>query len=167
MRWMFPDAEQYLTVFPEVIRHYGGTAFDLGTAFRTDDFAGAACWLAPGESVDEEALGGVLEAAIDPARLGVVFEFMEQVGASHPEVDHWHLPGIGVDPSRQGAGLGSALLEHTLALVDRDGVVAYLESSNPLNVPLYERFGFEVIAEIQAGDSPTIWPMLRPAQVSA
>ncbi len=41
--------------------------------------------------------------------------------------------------------------------------VAYLESSNRLNVPLDERFGFEVTAEIQTGDSPTIWPMLRPA----
>jgi GNAT superfamily N-acetyltransferase len=147
-----------------VIRHYGGTAFDLGTAFRTDDSSGCACWLAPGESVDEAALGGVLEAAVEPERLGVIFEFMEQVGASHPEVDHWHLPGIGVDPSRQGTGLGSLLLAHTLGAVDRNGGVAYLESSSPLNVPLYERFGFEVIAEIQTDDSPTIWPMLRPAR---
>jgi ribosomal protein S18 acetylase RimI-like enzyme len=91
---------------------------------------------------------------------------MEQVGTSHPDVDHWHLPGIGVDPRHQGAGIGSLLLAHTLAEVDRGGVAAYLESSNPLNVPLYERFGFEVIAEIQAGDSPTIWPMLRPANPS-
>ncbi len=137
-----------------------------GTAFRTDDFAGGACWLAPGESVDEEALGGVLEAGIESARLGVIFEFMEQVGASHPDGDHWHLPGIGVDPCRQGAGIGSLLLAHTPADVDRNDAVAYLESSNPLNVALYERFGFEVIAEIQAGDSPTIWPMLRPANPS-
>ncbi len=164
MRWMFPDADQYLAAFPQVIRHYGGTAFDLGTAFRTDDCAGIACWLAPGESVDEEALGGVLEATIEPERLGVIFEFMEQVGASHPTFDHWHLPGIAVDPSHQGAGIGSLLLAHSLAEVDRHGAAAYLESSNPLNVPLSERFGFAVIAEIQAGDSPTIRPMLRPAQ---
>jgi GNAT superfamily N-acetyltransferase len=166
MRWMFPDADQYFAAFPQVIRHYGGTAFDLGTAFRTDDSSGCACWLAPGQAIDEEALGGVLEAAVEPERLGVIFEFMEQVGASHPEVDHWHLPGIGVDPSRQGTGLGSLLRTHTLAEVDRNGGVAYLESSSPLNVPLYERFGFEVTAEIQAGDSPTIWPMLRPARAS-
>lgn len=165
MRWMFPDAHQYLTFFPRVIRYYGGSAFDLGTAFRTDDFAGIACWLAPGESVDEEALGGVLEAGIEPDCLGDVFGFMEQVGASHPEVDHWHLPGIGVDPCRQGAGIGSLLLADTLDEIDRHGAVAYLESSNPLNVPLYERFGFSVIAEIQAGDSPPIWPMLRPAKI--
>jgi ribosomal protein S18 acetylase RimI-like enzyme len=162
IRWMFPDAEQYLAVFPQVGRHYGGAAFDLGTAFRTDDHAGSAWWIPPGESVDEEALGGVMEANIEPERLGVIFDFLGQVGTSHPEIDHWHLPAIGVDPSRQGIGIGSQLLGHSLAEVDRNGDVAYLESSNPRNVPLYERFGFEVIAEIQAGDSPTIWAMLRP-----
>lgn len=167
MRWMFPDADSYLTFFPQLIRHYGGNAFDLGTAYRTDDFAGVACWLAPGESIDEDALGGVLAAGIAPDRLDTVYAFMDQVGTSHPNAEHWHLPGIGVDPYRQGQGIGSRLLRDTLAKVDRDGVAAYLESSNPLNVPLYQRFGFEVIAEIQAGDSPTIWPMLRPANSSA
>ncbi len=117
---------------------------------------------AGGSPPTKKRSGDVLEAAIAPERLGVTFEFMEQVGASHPEVDHWHLPGVGIDPSRQGAGLGSLLLAHTPGEVDRNGGIAYLESSNPLNVALYERFGFEVIAEIQAGDSPTIWPMLRP-----
>jgi hypothetical protein len=29
--------------------------------------------------------------------------------------------------------------------------------------PLYQRHGFEAIDEIQAGDSPPMWPMLRPA----
>ena len=45
---------------------------------------------------------------------------------------------------------------------DRDGVLAYLESSNLRNVPLYERHGFEVLGAIQAGGSPSIVPMLRP-----
>lgn len=164
MRWMFPDADQYFEVVPEVMRHYGGSAFDLGTASRTDDFAGAALWLAPDESVDEEALGGVMAAALPAERLGDLFAFLEQVGASHPEVEHWHLPVIGVDPRRQGLGYGSLLLARTLAEIDRQPVAAYLESSNPANVPLYERFGFQVVAEIQSGDSPTIWPMLRPAR---
>jgi ribosomal protein S18 acetylase RimI-like enzyme len=66
-----------------------------------------------------------------------------------------------VDPTRQGKGYGSALLEHALALCDRDGKLAYLESSNPANIPLYERHGFEVAGTIQAGSSPPFWPMVR------
>jgi hypothetical protein len=40
-------------------------------------------------------------------------------------------------------------------------VLAYLESSNLRNVPLYERHGFKVLGTIQAGGSPPITPMLR------
>ena len=39
--------------------------------------------------------------------------------------------------------------------------MAYLESSNPKNVPLYERHGFEVMGFVQPGDFPGIYPMLR------
>jgi hypothetical protein len=39
---------------------------------------------------------------------------------------------------------------------------AHLESSNLKNVPLYQRFGFEVIEEIPLPeDGPTLWAMLR------
>jgi ribosomal protein S18 acetylase RimI-like enzyme len=79
----------------------------------------------------------------------------------HPHEPHWYLPLLGVDPTRQGQGIGSALLQHAAALCDRAGQLAYLESSNPANVPLYERHGFEVVGTIQAGASPTFYPMVR------
>jgi ribosomal protein S18 acetylase RimI-like enzyme len=65
------------------------------------------------------------------------------------------------DDPGHGQGCGSALLRHALTRCDRDGVPAYLESSNPRNVPLYQRHGFEIIGSIQAGRSPTLVPMLR------
>ena len=52
-------------------------------------------------------------------------------------------------------------MRHATDICDRDGVLAYLESSNLRNVPLYERHGFEILGTIQAGGSPTITPMLR------
>ena len=39
--------------------------------------------------------------------------------------------------------------------------LACLESSNPKNIPLYERHGFELLGTIQVGASPPIFPMLR------
>ena len=68
---------------------------------------------------------------------------------------------IGVDPVKQGQGYGTALLRRSLELADRDGISAYLESTNPRNNPLYERFGFKSIGVIQTADSPPMWPMLR------
>jgi ribosomal protein S18 acetylase RimI-like enzyme len=79
----------------------------------------------------------------------------------HPPEPHWYLPLLGVDPTRQGQGVGSALLQHATARCDQAGQLAYLESSNPANVPLYERHGFEIVGQIQAGTSPTFHPMVR------
>jgi ribosomal protein S18 acetylase RimI-like enzyme len=90
-----------------------------------------------------------------------IFEQMEKF---HPTEPHWYLPMIGVDPAHQGAGIGSALMMEALKAVDRDGIIAYLESSNPRNIPLYQRYGFEVIGEIQSGSSPVLRPMLRRAR---
>ena len=41
---------------------------------------------------------------------------------------------------------------------------AYLEASSPRNKALYERHGFVEVGLIQAGSSPPMWPMLRPAR---
>jgi ribosomal protein S18 acetylase RimI-like enzyme len=83
------------------------------------------------------------------------------MGRYHPSEPHWYLPLIGVDPARQSQGHGSALMRHALAACDRDGRPAYLESTNPRNLPLYERHGFERLGTIQAGASPPLFPMLR------
>jgi ribosomal protein S18 acetylase RimI-like enzyme len=56
------------------------------------------------------------------------------------------------------------LLTYGLQVVDREHLPVYLESSNPRNLSLYRRHGFEEIGEIRSGDSPPIAAMLRPAQ---
>jgi ribosomal protein S18 acetylase RimI-like enzyme len=90
-----------------------------------------------------------------------LFTILEQMGAAHPKEPPWYLWMIGTDPTRHGRGYGSALLRHALASCDRDKSLAYLESSNPRNLSLYLRHGFELIGTIQVGDSPPIFPMLR------
>lgn len=127
-------------------------------------FAGAALWLPPGVTPDEQALATIVRASVPAARHAEVFGVFEQMGRHHPHEPHWYLPLIGVDPLHQGRGLGSALLRHALRQCDRDHVPAYLESSNPANIPLYERHGFKVLATIQVGSSPPIRPMLRPVR---
>lgn len=161
IRWMFPDARQYLTYFVQVGKFFAGRAFEHDSAYRTEDFLGTALWLPPGVSPDEESLGELMATAVEPSLQEDVFGLLEQVGAGHPETPHWYLPAIGVDPTRQGQGYGSALLASSLQVVDSTHDMAYLESSNSLNVPLYERFGFQVVGTIQSGGSPTITRMLR------
>ena len=66
----------------------------------------------------------------------------------------------------QGRGHGSELLRRVLTQCDRHDLPAYLESSNPKNVPFYQRHGFRVTGTIQAGTSPQILPMLRQPKSS-
>jgi ribosomal protein S18 acetylase RimI-like enzyme len=163
-RWSFPDPAVYLARWPQMIRAFGGNAFELGTAHQAGDFSGAALWLPPGAEPDVEQLAAIFEDAAPPERQADGFAVFEQMGGYHPHEPHWYLPLIGVDPACQGKGIGSRLLEHALQQVDRDHLPAYLESSNPANISLYQRHGFEVLGQIQAGSSPTVTPMLRKAR---
>ena len=95
-----------------------------------------------------------------------VFALLQAMDRNHPVEPHWYLPMIGVDPAKQRNGYGSALLKHALRRCDGQHAVAYLESSSPKNVPLYERHGFELLGTIQVGSSPPLFPMLRRPRLS-
>lgn len=164
VRWMLPDAAQYFQYFPQLVSHFGGGAFDHGTAYRSGDFRAAALWLPPGIKPNDEAMDVVMEEAVAKEFQADVFSVLEEVDASHPEVDHWYLPIVGVDPVAQGNGYGAALLAHGLSVCDDAHVAAYLESSNPANIPFYEGFGYEVIGEFRSGNSPALTPMFRAAR---
>jgi ribosomal protein S18 acetylase RimI-like enzyme len=126
-----------------------------------DGYAGAALWLPPDVRPEEDALITLLQqtGSAQVQKDGV--KVFEQMGRYHPREPHWYLPFIGVDPFHQGKGYGTALMQHALLPCDRDHTLAYLESSNPKNIPLYERRGFELLGTIQVGTSPPIFPMLR------
>ncbi len=164
IRWMFPDPKQYFEHFPLVLKYFAGGAFEHSSAYRSDDFKAAALWLPPGVSPNEEALGAVMREGVAAELQEQVFGVLEQVGVGHPGEAHWYLPAIGVDPRSQGKGYGSMLLARGLEACDRDHVAAYLEATNPANIPLYQRFGFEIAGQIQAGSSPVITPMYRAAR---
>lgn len=82
-----------------------------------------------------------------------------------PHKPHWHLGPIGVHPLLQGRGIGKALLQSFLAMVDEQELPAYLETDVDLNVALYEKFGFNVIAEELFGiNNRFMWRHARRSQ---
>ena len=82
--------------------------------------------------------------------------------AAHPEEPHWYLAIIGTDPDVRGKGFGQVLMQSRLDRCDTEHAPAYLESSNPVNVPYYQRFGFDVTGEIRLpGSGPSLIPMWR------
>ena len=160
-RWVWPDSQWFLMYFPSFVRAFGGKAFAHGSAYYIDGYIGAALWLPPDVHTDENALIALLQRTVSDQIQKDVFAVFEQMGRYHPSEPHWYLPLMGVDPSQQSKGFGSALLQHILIQFDRNNKLAYLESSNPRNIPLYKRHGFELLGTIQTGTSPSISPMLR------
>jgi ribosomal protein S18 acetylase RimI-like enzyme len=160
-RWFYPDPHQYLLHLPSFVRLFAGKAFEHNSAYYVDGYLAAALWLPPDVHSDENALAALLQRTIPEENQQEIFGFVEQMDNSHPSEPHWYLPMIGVDPSKQGQGYGSALLKHALERCDGEGKLAYLEASSPKSIPLYQRHGFELIGTIQVGSSPPLFPMLR------
>lgn len=164
MRWFYPNAHDYLQHFPEFLDRLGGQAFDRGTAHYVHDFGAVALWLPPDVPLDEEAIGALFQETLSEERQEQAWTVLEEVDRYHPDEPFWYLPAIGTDPTQQRRGAGSALLNHVLTTCDEEGILAYLESSNPENISLYVRHGFEILGTIHGDTMPPLIPMLREPQ---
>ena len=160
-RWVWPDSSEYLRIMPQFVKAFGGRAFENGTAYITEGARAAALWLPPGVQPDEAAMGAIITDSLRPEIAEDIGPILEGMAEHHPHEPHWYLPLIAADPNWTGQGLGTLLMKHALRRCDQDGIAAYLESSNPRNISLYERHGFSIVGQIQYGSSPTLTPMLR------
>jgi ribosomal protein S18 acetylase RimI-like enzyme len=163
-RWMYDAPHQYLLHITRLFRALGTTSFKGGAAQRTDDGLGVALWLAPGVHSDDGPLEAVIARSIVEEKQADVAAVFERTEHYRPTEPHWYLSLIGVDALHRNKGCGAALLEHRLRQCDEEHLPAYLWSSNPLNISLYERHGFEIAGTIRVGSSPSIFPMLRHAR---
>ncbi len=95
----------------------------------------------------------------------------ENAKAAFPKEPCWYLAALGVDPNRQGQGIGSQQMRAMLAEIDGGAArgaargAAYLETGEEINVRFYERLGFEVrerAIQLAPPPGPTHWTMWRP-----
>jgi GNAT superfamily N-acetyltransferase len=129
-----------------------------------DGAGGAALWALPGQwretgretlSLLRLTLPGVLP------RLSRVLRGLGQVEARHPSERHLYLAVLGVDPARQGTGVGSRLIRPGLDLCDRERLPAYLETGRERNLAFYARHGFRVVDELTLPKGPPVWFLWR------
>jgi GNAT superfamily N-acetyltransferase len=169
MRWLFPDdptrADDLAVLFGTCTAAARRRGHTYVVGLQNGAISAAALWGPP----DVEVMSGEEAGAIGPlvgdrygdeglARMG---SFAEVMGAHHPEAPHFYLWIVGVDPDAQGTGLGAHLLAPVLARCDSDGMPAYLESTNPRNVPFYARLGFDVHSEFRPDGGPLLTGMWR------
>lgn len=129
------------------------------------DYAAASVWIPPGgrelTAAEEASLGPMLEGQVG-SRAAEVLALFERMERAHPEgPPHYYLSLLGTHPDQRGKGLGMSLLADNLAMIDSEGMPAYLESSNPDNDVRYERLGFARLGEFERPDGEltcsTMW----------
>jgi GNAT superfamily N-acetyltransferase len=144
--------------------------FRLGEVHVTREGDGAACWLPPGvgmPSLWRQIRSGMLRM---PLRFGwhafqrlVPYDTVARtLHHEYAAMPNWYLAAIGVEPQRQGQGVGGALMQPILQRADDSKLPCYLETHRPDNVRLYERHGFEVMEQAAVPGHPIpVWAMLR------
>lgn len=163
MAWVFADAGRRAI---QLRAFFALLLEEVFVPLAASDTVGEACalWTPPGTPpwADDEATRTRARRIIeicgpDLPRLAVLSDTMD---AHHPAESHWYLSIIGTDPAARGRGLGGALLAHGLERVDADHLPAYLESTNPRNVSLYERHGFEPTEVVELDDGGPVLTLM-------
>jgi ribosomal protein S18 acetylase RimI-like enzyme len=172
MNWFLRQDDLHDEVLHGLIGQMLQQYMDGGWAIAAADGSCATLWSRPGESaagmglLDQIAMLPRILRTCTLRRFPRALKVMNTLDENHPhEPDHYYLFMIGVSPDCQGLGLGSTILSRALETVDAARMPAYLENSNPKNMPLYERHGFKVLKEIRfEPDGPPLWPMWREAR---
>ena len=141
-----------------------------GEVYTTSGVDGAAVWLPPGDT-DMPMLRMIRAGmAMAPIRIGIrafrrfiaITDFVEELHHRDMAAKHWYLMLLGVDPDRQGQGIGGVLIEPVVSRADASGLPCYLETMKEINVTFYKKHGFDVVWE---GDIPStglyLWTMRR------
>jgi len=170
LSWVFPDDAIRLDRLRFI---FAGLTRDTLPARGVVHLAGDVCaafWRDPSFEHGRTARDRVADSEGDatfpfaPDELERLAILGEAMMANHPHEPHWYLNVVSTMPQHQGEGLGAAVLRPVLERCDADGVRAYLESSNPRNLPFYRRHGFVDAGGISLEGGPALTKMWREPQ---
>lgn len=161
LRWLFPEPEGYLEYGRTFLKRYGESGFDHETVFVIDGGTGAAVWVPPDGESDIGPIAELLSRTLSETKQTAMIEAYAELSTYRPDRPHWWLATLGVEPRFQRQGYGSRLIQPVLNRCATDSVCAYLEATSPDNRRLYERQGFEVLAQIDIETGPRLFPMRR------
>ena len=169
-RWLIPGDEQWIRFARPYFAFLLRSALAEGVLFKNEDSSAAALWRRPnspgpsGPGRLGKALHGLRMLSLLRARSSRGVRLARLLEEAHPQEPHWFMQFVAVESTCRGRGLASSILRPMLERCDADGQVAYLESSNPGNTPIFQHLGFEVCGKIDLSPGPTILCMRRAPQ---
>ena len=166
-QWLLPDGAARHEILPGYFKMYVEHAMADGIIYTTAGRTAAALWIPTetgGPRLPDEYDERLAAVTGHWAERFVIFE--QELDARHlTGVAHHHLAILAVRPDQQGQGIGTALLHVHHAALDRGGIPAYLEASDPRTRGLYLRHGYADYGRpIQLPGGPPMYPMCRPAR---
>ena len=167
-----PDDERRARILPAFFRAFVAASIseDADLEVAGDPIQGVASWFGPDrhgpspEAMGVNGFGDVLGASGPEATqrlLAMVGELDRQHGLL-TSGQHFRLEFFGVEPSRQGTGVGVALIEHGHRRADELRVPCYLETFTQKNVRFYQHRGYQLVAEYGVGDGVPVYALVRP-----
>ena len=167
--WAFPDEASRAQRLFELMRFFTLAGVRHPWLRMTDGGEAVALWLPPGVpefTPEEEIAFGLLLESLFGERAGELAALFEQFDAHHAGCTepHYYLSLWATHRDHAGHGLGTALIRENLARIDSERMPAYLESTNPANIPRYEAAGFRRRGEFGPQDGPVITTMWREAR---
>ncbi len=151
-----PDPERRTRLLRERFLRSVRYSLARGEPYVAEDagLAGVALWMPPQATwrtpEEEREYGFDQLPAIFGSKAFARYRRLGELLAGLHERDmkeaHWYLPTLGVEPTRQGTGVGGALLRQGCARADEERLPCYLDTAQPRNVPFYERHGFKILA---------------------
>ena len=140
-----------------------------GWLWVADALHGVAAWIPPNAGYDDSAVDAVVNPVLtehggDPCRVTTFWAWVE---SHRPEVPHWYLDFIAVDPDNRGLGYGGLLLRSGLARLDGQTESVFLVTGNPRTVPWYERFGFRTLRSEDAASGWTACVVHDPVRLGS
>jgi ribosomal protein S18 acetylase RimI-like enzyme len=170
--WALPDADRRAAVLPTFFAAVTRIAMYANETYTTKDLDGVAVWHPPDppaatrSQLKESGMLDLPEAfgRDDYARFRAGIDVLERLHKRDMPGPHWYLGVLGVEPSMQGRGVGSALIAPVLERADAARLPCYLETEKEINLAFYRKHGFEVMVEDSIPDGgPRYWTMKREA----
>jgi len=169
--WLLPNEGQRRRLLYYTFGNIIGHGMRSGLVHTTPGAVeGVAMWLPPERPIatflDTVRMGFLslpLKATpLQVIRFAAMMALFDRLHHQDAPKRHWYLNVLGVDPERQGQGVGGRLIAPVLEAADGERLPCYVETGKEINVTFYQKHGFEVLREgnLPLG-GPRWWTMLR------